>query len=300
MKLSIIVPVYNGEKYLERCLKSILTAADNDKDYELIFINDGSKDKSLDILLEYRKKFKNIQIISQKNKGLSEARNVGIRNAKGKYISFLDCDDSIEKNYFKDILNVLSSDCDLIVFGMQRINDNNKVYLKKLPIKDSLEDLLYNSYACNKIVKKEIIEKNNIYFPVGKYYEDAHTIPKIYFLSKRIIYLDKIYYNYYLNKGSITQKRNDKRLLHLLEAYIEIGGEFKNKPNEYKTFLKNFKNEFLLKILPNNSVVFILKNYKEIKDKLFLYEEKWNRVDDLKVLISILYPKYYLKKILRR
>lgn len=301
MRLSLIVPVYNGEKYLKRCLASILKNNFNQNKWEVIFVNDGSSDESLNILLEYENKIKNIKIISQENKGLSAARNVGIREAKGEYLCFLDCDDSIEENFLSDILNLLEKNkVDLIIFGMQRRTNDEKIYLKKIPLKDSISDLLYNSYACNKVIRKELMINNNIYFPIKKYYEDAHTIPKLFFLSKNIIYLDKIYYNYYLNEGSITQKRDDERLFHLLEAYIDLEKEITCDKNEYKKFLKEFKNEFLLKILPNNSTIFILKNYKIIKTKLFLYESNWSIKDEIKLLSSLLYPKHYLKKLLRR
>ena len=105
-KVSVIVPVYNTEKYLERCIDSIISQSF--KDFELILINDGSKDKSLSIMKEYAKKDKRIKVFDQNNKGPAITRNFGINKSKAKYVMFIDSDDYIDDNYIQDYYNAIS------------------------------------------------------------------------------------------------------------------------------------------------------------------------------------------------
>lgn len=130
--VTLIVPVYNGEAYLGRCLDSIINAA-TDYKIELIIIDDGSTDSSITILSEYEKEHSWIKIIQQENKGPSTARNVGLDHAQGEYIGFVDCDDCISSDYFSKIIPMLNKNPDIVSFGYDRIckNGNKKSHTAK-------------------------------------------------------------------------------------------------------------------------------------------------------------------------
>ena len=132
--VSIIVPIYNSEKYIERCIKSILNQTY--KNFELILINDGSTDKSIDILNKYKKIDKRISIIDKKNEGVAKTRNLGIQKAKGKYVMFIDNDDFINKNYVETYYKIIKEKkLDIVIGGYERVNSKGKV-IKRVEFKN--------------------------------------------------------------------------------------------------------------------------------------------------------------------
>ena len=175
---SIIIPVYNVEKYLPQCLDSILGQSFGN--YELILINDGSKDRSLNICQNYRKRDDRIILINQENEGPSGARNKGLDSAKGKYIMFIDSDDWIEPNSLQTLYEYSSNNCPLIYFGFRAQFGNNDhiAYIhgfRHSQNKNEYYDIIYHTmennmhnfiygFTCNKIFRKDIIDKTNIRF----------------------------------------------------------------------------------------------------------------------------------------
>ena len=128
MKLSIIIPVYNAEKYLDKCMKSIFDNIENS--FEVILINDGSKDNSLKIIKELMKKYKNIELIDNSNNGVSYSRNLGIKKAKGNYIMFVDADDELKKNWFDRINSYMTENYDIVYFSKYNLKSNKNDLLK--------------------------------------------------------------------------------------------------------------------------------------------------------------------------
>ena len=138
--ISIIVPIYNSEKYLERCINSILNQTYTN--FELILINDGSKDSSLKICRKYASKDNRIVVIDKENEGVSIARNMGIQRAKGELISFVDADDYIEKTFLEDMLNVMSKyNVDYVTCGYNRVYDDHTEH-----INNDLSEICMTSY----------------------------------------------------------------------------------------------------------------------------------------------------------
>lgn len=217
--VSLIIPVYNAEEYLNRCINSILNQSY--KNFEAIFVNDGSKDKSLEILNSYSQSDSRIKIINQKNMGLTGARNTALKIISGKYLMFIDSDDIIKKNYIEENIKVMNKyNCDLTIFNFNRIlldnsekpikvfdgyeiaEDKNIIEIAKRHI---LEKQLYE-YVWNKMYVVDIIKKNNIHFQL-RMFEDMFF--NIDYLDKAntVYYLDKHLYQYYIREGSlITQK----------------------------------------------------------------------------------------------
>ncbi|MDT2769695.1 glycosyltransferase family 2 protein [Enterococcus pseudoavium] len=223
--ISVIVPVYNVEDLLSKCVDSILIQSF--KDFELLLINDGSKDKSGDICEEYAKKDSRISVYHKKNGGLSSARNYGIEHAHGNFITFIDSDDFIDKSMLKILYdNMIENDADLSITGVRDIYDG-KISIdvgrekKLLNSEETLELMLMgkkiNVYAVSKLYKRSIFE--NIKYPVGKAYEDSYIIVDI--LRKcSTIFVDTIpQYNYYHRADSITTLSYSTRDLDYIEAW---------------------------------------------------------------------------------
>lgn len=234
---SLIVPVYNVENYLSRCLDSILSQ--NYEKYEIICVNDGATDRSGEILLEYSHKYKQIKVVNQENKGLGEARNTGMKYMTGDYVWFIDSDDWIEEGSLKAINDFHSQNPDFNVIIIDAFRTNSKgeqkvfnalpYYLRKVsvPSKQYIDSLLsYNSSpsAWIKVFKQDIIK--NYHFSKG-FYED---MPLVRLYNKPNIcigYLNKSLYNYYYREGSIITKI-DNRVLDMFKQYDLIFEEFKD------------------------------------------------------------------------
>ena len=217
--ISIIVPIYKTEKYISRCLESLINQTF--RNIEIICINDGSPDKAMNICEDYAKKDRRIITLSQTNQGLSAARNIGLLYARGKYIQFCDSDDYYALTMCEKMLNVISlTDVDVVVASVNVIKDSSD-FLRandfKVPFKGMLTitDATFkqiNVFAWNKIFKKELIDRFDIVFPCGRHYEDAGFLFKYLTIAKTIYCIDEQLYNYvYQRHGSIMeQTRNSK------------------------------------------------------------------------------------------
>lgn len=239
MKISVIIPVYNVEKYLEQCLDSILEQ--NFKDYEVIAINDGSTDKSYNILLEYKEKYDNLIIINNKSKGVGAARNYGVELAKGEYILFLDSDDYVEKNLLDTVYPVAkNNDCDLVAWGYNFVDEcGNYVGQASLKNINTKKDLIIKDWPVvwNKLFRKSIIQKSGINFPENLWHQDLATIPFYIMKCNKFISIDKRLINYrIMRKGNITHSFNKKsydmfKILDILdercEEYLKYNKEIK-------------------------------------------------------------------------
>lgn len=230
MKLSVIVPVYNVEDTLTRCVKSIV-AQDVD-DMEIILVNDGSTDHSGSIAQELAKKHSIITLINQDNKGLSSARNTGIDMSTGKYITFVDSDDWLKPNTYKSLLKILDehSDCDILEYSFEKRRNNsienivlsNEFYTS--PRNYWLEGKGFkHTYAWNKIFNRGqffLTEVSINRFLVGKVFEDISLISQLLKNSPKIITSSIIGYVYEWNPKGITEKAKGKELSQLLSAHI--------------------------------------------------------------------------------
>ena len=222
-KLSAIVPVYNIDDYLQRCLESLVHQTLDS--YEIIIVNDGSTDKSLEICEDYKKRYPDLIIIySKENGGLSDARNYGIAKANGDFLAFIDGDDWIDHNMFADMYDkALETNADIVACDIDYIYDDNRIEFSSggdfdiIKVKEHPEIALdINNSACNKIYRKALF--NKIKFPVGLWYEDMGSVPKLILLAKIIAKIDQTYYKYLQRTGSITHTANAK----IFDIYICI------------------------------------------------------------------------------
>ena len=211
-KISIVVPVYNVEKYVDRCLMSLVTQTL--QDIEIIVVNDGTQDKSEEIIEKYVRGNQNkIKYYEKSNGGLSSARNYGLEYATGEYIAFLDSDDYVESNMYEEMYNLAKKEnadmveCDFIwewEFG-KKIFDKRREYKTK-------EDMMKKPrvIAWNKIYKREILNKYKIRFPDGLIYEDLEFFLKILPNLNRNSYINKYFVHYIQREDSITNKQTEK------------------------------------------------------------------------------------------
>lgn len=210
IKVSVIVPVYNGEKFIEECIKNVLNQTL--EEFELIIINDGSTDNTLDICKRNSEIDKKIRIINQENEGVSSARNKGIEQSNGEYICFVDCDDKIEENYLEELYNTCEeNNVKISCCTIESIDNKGNIissrfmengYYKKI---DALDELFkfrgLNWGPCGKLFHKSLI-KGNLKFPNLHVYEDLSFVYKAIYSSEGIYFTNKCKY-YYIHRQNV-------------------------------------------------------------------------------------------------
>lgn len=246
-QLSIILPVYNVEKYLPRCLDSILKQTF--KDFELIIINDGSTDNSLEVCEYYRTLDKRITVISQENQGLSFSRNYGISLSSAEYITFVDSDDYIDNIMYESMIHTIKdTDADIVVCGHRIVGEDNKIisdqrydYCELSGLQATLtilDDKKLPSFAWDKVYRRSLFD--DIRYPVGRFYEDIATTYLLFHKSRKVAIMDQVYYNYLRRPGSICLNSDShyyhKRTIDLYYAFAERF-DFAKKNNMYKIVL---------------------------------------------------------------
>lgn len=219
MRLSIIIPVFNVEKYIEKCLESILHQDILDKEYEILLLNDGSTDNSYEISKKYASIYSNIRLFSHSNIGLSGTRNRGIREAKGDYLWFIDSDDWIENNCLGSIIKKLETNPDVLSFsgmipeGNRKENaifyDNNVNSLEQLythGMTDPVQFYIYNRF---------FLLSNNFFFKEGIKHEDTLFTPIVMYKIKSIVFYRTPVYHLLCRPGSITTVTDIKRVIDI-------------------------------------------------------------------------------------
>lgn len=251
LKLSIIIPVYNVEKYLKACLDSVIYPGL--EGYEIIIVNDGSNDSSPDIAASYAAAQPSlIRLVNKENGGLGHARNTGIAMAEGEYLLFLDSDDSLAQGAVREILQVLEQDFDICVFDFVSVNELGRTLRYnsgceregEFTLAEYPELLWQPPNACNKIWRRSLFTQTGIAFPDRMWYEDLATSPRLYTFAKKIISVRKPWYVYLIRSGSITNSANIQRNMEIITAvdtvldYYRKQGIFEQYHNqlEYMAF----------------------------------------------------------------
>ena len=275
-KVSVIVPIYNVEKYLEKCINSLLSQTL--EDIQIILVNDGSKDNSGNIAREYEKNNKNrIIYVEKENGGLSDARNHGLKYATGDFIAFLDSDDYIEKNAYEEMYNKAIEEnadyveCDFIWEFPNKIRVD-----KQYPYKNKKEMLSFvRVVAWNKLIKRQLITDNNLEFPKGLRYEDVEFTYKLIPFINKFAYVDKPFIHYVQREGSIAKVQNERtaEIFTVLDNVIE----FYKKNNIYEEYRNELEYNYARYLLCSS-----LKRMCKIKDKTIrekLLTESWERLN---------------------
>ena len=317
-EISIIVPVYNVEKYLKRCIDSILNQSFTD--FELILVDDGSTDNSGKIIDEYAVKNERIIVIHKENGGQGSARNRGLDIAKGNYIGFVDSDDWIHKDMYECMYQIINEDnTDIVQIGHNtveeykedkrcNIDDLNIICIDNIIEKfadcNSFE-ILPLIFPVNKLYRRRVWE--NLRFPEGKFAEDLRVIYKIYDITEKYKIIDFNFYNYYMSPNSSTRGEFNIKKLEDLEAWKEMLNFFQN---EFKMIdLKNLKAIYCRRLI---TYYILLKNntdHKEIERKIkkeiicnvsnCFRSKKLNIKEKGAFLLFLISSKLYEKKIIK-
>ncbi len=220
IKVSVIIPVYNVEKYLSKCLDSVIDQTL--KEIEIIVVNDGSTDCCFDIIKKYQKKDKRIIYLEQENQGQGSARNKGLKKASGEYITFVDSDDFIELNMLELMYNqAINDESDMVICDYYRIKEEIKEKCCAFYTKGNgvLENCILNtSGPCWKLIKRSLIIDNNLYFPEQIIYEDYAIVPIYVLFAEKVSYLDQALYNYLIRSGSTMTQVFNSKFYDLLKA----------------------------------------------------------------------------------
>lgn len=314
MKVSIIIPCYNAEKYIDKCLKSILK--DKLEEKEIIIVNDGSIDNSLNILKKYSKKYNFIKIIDQKNSGQAIARNVALSKAKGEYIAFVDIDDYVEKNIFYKMYNFAKKNhYDYVYCDFYHHYENNDVIISNYHSDDiNKNKVLVNFAPWGKLISRELIKKTNFKFLEGKIFEDIAIIPFLGANSENPGYINQPLYYYNLtNQSTMRQKKYNPKYEDILYVSDYIYDLFR-KNNLIEEFNDELKYIYLDSILKSGIINFskykeslklipiLKKNVKSkfknlLKNKYFLDEPLYRKFT---VISTLFFPSkflYFMKKV---
>lgn len=309
--ITIIVPVYNVEKYLTKCVNSILEQTY--KNLEIILVDDGSPDKCPQICDEYAKKDNRIKVIHKNNGGLSDARNKGLDMATGKYISFVDSDDYIDKKMIEKLYNnLLKNEADISICNIYKIYPNGTKIKKNLPqseitVSDEEKYIYtYNKYgmitvtAWSKLYKKEIF--TNIRYPLGKIHEDEYIIFDILKKANKISYFDEALYYYLQRTESIIGTFSLKRL-DIITPHENKLLSLKDNPRLLKLEYIHYIHILTKDIIPGlNSIKehertnFYINRAKQLSTYA-LKSFNLNRKEKLKLTIIKIFPKSLIKLI---
>ena len=292
-KISIIVPFNNGKQYLERCLNN-LSKIEYD-DYEIILIDDFSKDNSEQIA----KKYNNTKYFytNEETTGVGNARNLGIEKANGKYIIFVDVDDTIEKDLFINLEEYMNQDIDMIKYKMKIVENkesyadgptfeakNGEEAFNKLCFKDK-----YLDSPCLYLIKKELFERTNLYFEKNIYHEDFGIIPLLLANAKTVVSTDTYGYNYFQSENSIMRNEDYSKQLKKVNDKFFLYEQLKKKFDGMN--LEQNTKENLLEYY-TNSIILTIKDLRKKKKKIYekIIKEKGIiknlRVKNLKQMIK--------------
>lgn len=302
-KFSIIIPVYNVEKYIKKCIESVFNQTDDS--YEVIVVNDGSNDNSIDLIKDY-----NVKLINQTNKGLSAARNIGAKEANGEYLIFLDSDDYIDKDLIKYLKENTKNNPDLIRYQIRTVFENyenstteynEKSFENKSGV-DAFELIVKYHFienACCYAIKNEYYKKNNFQFREGTYHEDFGLIPLIILKAKVVNSISYIGYNYLQRQGSIMHSDDYNKISKKVDDFythykylMEEASKLGIDTSYFKSFISN---SFILKITELNKSDY--KKYRKILKQERVYDylitDSFSR--KIKKILVQLLPKLFFK-----
>ena len=312
--ISIIIPVYNAKKYLEKCLLSIISQTY--KNFEIILVDDGSTDKSFEVCQEFANKDKRITVVTQTNSGASSARNRGIEIAKGEWITFIDADDYVEKNYLECLYKNIENEKTLIIQGLKQVNINGEE-IKKIEFKETVlngseiqkafdeNEIFEYGYTVAKLYHREIINKHNIRFNKQiSYSEDMLFMLEYILYSSTIKFIEGANYYYITDNSNLSQRYNSFESEYLLfTQYNKTNLAIANKWN----FTPSYKSQRCGALILMRSIYSLYKKesysrkerisiIKKIKQEYSHYIKEYYtpRIALLKVLKLILFFNVYI------
>lgn len=314
MQLSIVVPIYNVEQYLRECLDSLYKI--DGIDYEVILVNDGSKDRSREIMEEFKQSYpERTVIVDKENGGLSSARNAGMRVAKGEYISFIDSDDFIDvQEYKKFFFEGEMEDLDVMVGNMRYYTPEKtgaplfrSDLVKNSGVVTGIEFFgkLFQQPKCfreevvDDIYRRKFLIDNNIWFNEEIVHEDSEFTPMVYLKAKRVKYIDRSFYFYRQRTGSIMNKVSEKSIISLEKICEKFFKEYQNLDSK-------IGKETLAKLILSFYSVVIYKRYngggdwKRVHNRYKEIYRELKKVEKGNIEAQLLYYSVFVPNFLRR
>ena len=232
LAVSVLIPVYNAENYISKCLESI--QSQTFQNFEIICLNDGSTDRSLEILKEWSKKIIKLKIINQDNNGVAVARNRLIKEAKGKYIAFIDADDIVSKNYLYELYNAAEKvNADIVKCFFEEIsadgNTKTNAHCSRMFYKDPENNLkdrfvcgYYDSVVWGKLFSLDMLRKNKLFFLPGYIAEDFPFVTLSFLLASKIIIVKEVLYYYRKGLSNAITSDNKKMAIDILHNLLNL------------------------------------------------------------------------------
>lgn len=305
-KVTVIIPVYNAENYLRECLNSVVNQTY--KNIEIIAVNDGSTDDSLNILNQYEQKYDNIYVLNQENQGQSVARNRGIEIATGDYIYFLDSDDYIATDTFQVLIDKFEEhNVDLVKFSAEvvvdgidiQVNENKynfdkhfkegKVYSKDEFLETNIK--FFNPSPVLYMVKKELLQNNKIWYKPGIIHEDDLFTVEIVLNTNKAIYVSKNLYKRRFRENSVMTTTNIEHRKKSFKSKCIIITELKKIFHKYTSHKEK---EFIHNRI-NKTIRFLARNYPEID-----YRYKIREIKSLGIAVIIKYHYFITRMFVRK
>lgn len=288
--ISVVIPAYNVEKYLAKCIDSVVKSAN--QNIEIIVVNDGSTDNSEAIISEYKEKYPYIKYIKKTNGGLSDARNEGVKYANGDYLCFVDSDDYISESLFQDLEKYIDNDYDLIKYKMIKVDENyNEIERVDGPVfecksGEAAFNELYGSDVMLQpawlyLYKKSFWDENKFEYPVGKKHEDF-AITSLVMLKAKTVASTNVYGYYYVqSSSSITRGIDEEKKFNMAKDLLEHYDYMIVKIKEYDISDKTKEN---LKAYYTNCIILKLKDLSGDRKKEFIKEiKKRNMYKNIKI-----------------
>ena len=274
--LSVIVPCYNGEKFIGRCLESLVNQTL--KDMEIIVINDGSTDNSQDIIDSYANKYHNIKAYKIPNSGIADARNFGVSKVETPYFGFLDCDDYTDVTMFEKMYNkAIETNAQVVVSNFYWVKGKKKKLEKEGPYNTG-KDMLIHLFAVlwNKIYDTEFVRSTNIRFPSGNRYEDAYFLYCLAPNIERLAFIDEAFVHYVQHENSITHNNNEevKNMITIFDNILNYYAHT-NRYDEYHDELEYLHIKFFL----GNSFLRSAR-IDDKQDRDYTIQLGWNMLND--------------------
>lgn len=303
VKISVIVPVYNTESYLRQCIDSILNQTF--EDIEIICVNDGSTDGSLDILTDFEKRDTRVKVYTQENQGVGVARNRGLEYACGEYVYFMDSDDYLNDNALEDVLDIIEEKhADFVMFKIRNFNEDtgesiDDDYYTMPYLKDTVGDDVFNYSDVSKMAlnlcvcqpgilfSHEFIK--DIRFPEGLLFEDNVFFTEALFKAERIVFYDEFLYNRRKHTESTTTQISQKSLdtIDITNMLLDLCDEYEHDLHKKELYYRIFIN--IYNIFKKADPASKEKLFEKIKEDYLKYQDKWEGDDYFKNKLD---PKY--------
>lgn len=311
-KISVIVPVYNVEQYLERCVNSIINQTY--ENLEIILVDDGSTDRSGEMCDSFAEKDERIKVVHKENGGASAARNRGLDICLGEYVTFVDSDDWLDIHMYKDLMELMvNMDADIVECNWEVIYDEMKdikqpvtevTVLRQVEAEKALFDGSGRATILpwNKIYKKNLFKNNR--FPEGMMCEDQWLLPKIYMMCKKTVYTNQKYYYYYQSPNSVMRASFGKKNLAALVSFEETRNLYINNDLEELVELCDATYCFLLikyynlskKFLEDKSICGKIRNCYKKRLQNFLKNKYLNNKQKILLILLLIRPDLYKEK----